>query len=481
VSNFTRGNTFASDAVVTPAGLNDLVEAATVTNVSLDELGADFKSIFYGSTDPGITNARIWYDTTAGIEGLKYAFVSPSNASIAGWLYATPRREAYYWASTTVSIGSPMVIGRYNDVETQMALHLFDGLALMKTYPVAGSTVATDVNTAWVVAQEARVGAGPVRCAWAGLIAADTFSSNISQSNPLYIDHHSSLKFTESSDVGTTLLDSLSSYWHLNEATGATRPDVSANGNHLPDAGGTDVDQAAGKIDNAAAYSDDVAQKLEVPDNATLDMDSTDFSFSVWAYVADLASNRVVFAKNNNADGGREYHLRWAATPTAYQFVVFDGTGVPQTNRAGLINATTFGSPSLNTWHCIQGYFDVAAAEIGLRVNGGAWDTTTATNSGHAGNSNFTVGLFSDNVQPWSGRIDELAFWKRRLSDSEFDSVYNSGDAQDLEAAVGTPALARSSIFGTVLHNVDNSVPNQDAPVAMLWGTGPVVQDIDQR
>lgn len=489
MANFTRGTTFASDAKLTPAGLNALVEAATVTDVSLSELGADFRSMFYGNSDPGLTNARIWYDTTAGQEGLKYAYVSPSNASVAAWLYATPRREAIYWCNTAVSVGSPLMLGRRSDLETSVALHLFDGLGLMKVYTASGSTGATEASPVVVVAMESRSDAGPLRCAWAGLIPADTFSSNVTQHFPIFIDHHNASKFTSVAGVPFDLTTSLQGHWHLDGESGSTRTDIGPNGLHLWAGGVANPAASSGQIGNplgASSWLGTTERLRENTNSNLLDANSGDMSYSVWVWLDANDHIGTVFAKNDSSDGGRGYSLIYHNGANHFIFDLFDGTGTPQTNFCSRPFSSLVG-PDLNRWYNVQGYWDDTVKEGGIRVNtlsaSAGFDVTVGTNSGFDDSTPFTIGRLDNAAQPWEGGIDELLIWQgRRLTTTEFNSIWQAGvDGVRSDTIVGSGALARSSIFGVVMSDQGNATSVTLPAPFVLWGTGAVVQDIDQR
>lgn len=474
MSDFTRGNTFAADETVSPGNLNALVENATVTNISLSELGAAFKAIFYTDTDPGVTSARVWYDTTAGQAGLKYGFVSPSTASVAGWLYATPRREAYYWAATAVSVGSPLFVARADDVESEMAAHFFDGLALLKVYPAAGSTAATETSPALVIATESVTGGNPVKCAWAGLVPFNTADSNVSINSPLYVDNRAASVFTSEVDAESDITTSLAGYWHLDGASGATRPDSGPNGYHLLD-NGSNVGEAAGNLNASVAQFDSGTDKLRNNDNAA-EIDfagGLDFSGSVWLYMT-TKGGAGQFAVNKN--WGPAWDLRWNSAVDAMMFSGFSTLGT--VNYCQVIASE---APVLNTWFNVQWKVQHGLpGTASIRINGGAWAATQTSNSGIAANTGaLAVGLSEGNTGAWPGRVEELALWKSRLlTDAEFDTIYNAGAGKLLASVRGNESISRSNIYGTTLQNRGNSPPlSVDNPIGVLWGTGPVIQD----
>jgi len=475
MSDFTRGYTFEPDEKLSPGKLNQLIENATVSNITAAELGPDFSRIFYTNADPGCTYARIWYDTLPGHEGLKYSFVSPSNASICGWLYATPRREGYYWAETSVSNGTPCFVGSTFTVENWVAYHKYDGTALLKIHPAVGSTTASEATPALVVTTESRSGAGPVRAAWAGLINANTHQSQVTFGNPIFIDHHVADRFTSLIPTPTTIKTSLKGRWKLEEASGVSRADSGGLNYHLREKN-TPVGNTAGKINTYAAHFNNVATQAinRTATDADLRISSTDScTLTCWVKLDGKVANRRIV---NNYPGN--YDLVYVVGTDSFAWTVFsNAAGTSYTS----VFASTFGSPTVGTWYFLQARLDVSLNQISIRVNNGAWDT--ATHNGGGGNATTNglhIGLLGTNAEPFWGAIDDVTFWKRALTTAELNTLYNGGTGKDIDTVTGSPELSRSSIYGTVLHNRDNTVGPSNPPGFVLWGTGPVIQDINQ-
>lgn len=474
MADITRGRTFRTGEKLTPARLNSLIEQATVTNIASAELGSAFRSMFYSDTDPGATHGRIWFDTTAGAEGLKYAWLSPSNASIADWLYATPRREAYYYAATRVSLGSPLFIGNPQDLTDEMAIEKYDGAGLLKVYPAAGSTAATDISPALVVAMESVTEAGPIKCAWAGLVPLLTQDSQATLGNPFFTDVRDAARFKSSVDIPTTFSDDLVGYWHMDAATGATRPDVSGQGNHLADVGVTDVNQSTGLIDQAAEFAASTSMKLRRADSASLSLGDVDFTFSVWVWLDTKTAGQYIVSKSSQADPEREWTLFYAQSIDRFRFQMSDtGNAADQVS----LDADTYGDVATGEWLHIVCQYDASADEMSIRVNNGVPDTLSHAGGAADASAPLVVGLTETNGSPLDGKVDELAIWKRKLSDTEISQLYNSGNGRLITTIKGNEELARGFTWGTILQDSsDTPVTN---PRAVLWGTGPVIHDIE--
>jgi hypothetical protein len=475
MAEFTKGKTFESDEKLTPAKLNALIDNGTVTNIGLSDLGPSLQSYFHGVGDPGVTAPRIWFDGSPGFRSLKYGFHSPSSASVCGWLTALPYREAYYWASTRVSYGTPLFAGRRIDVESNVAMHKYDGLNMMKVYHALGSTNASESQMPLVVATESAAGAGPIRCAWAGLVPALTYDSHVSLADPLFIDHHNAARFTALTQIPSTILDNLVANWEMNSGSGVTQVDLSGNNHYLYKRNAACA-EGTGKLDNTLLFDEDTNKCWHADDHADFDIGSGDYSWSMWVAINTKTptGNNMELVDRAWGSGGlqRTYRFFYNKPNDTFGLTAWDAS-----NNFSYVYAGP--NPSVSTWYCLQGYH--ASGVIGLRINGGAWTTASIANPLFDFASRLTVGLDDANLNPLDGAVDEIALWKgKKLSDAEFDSIYNSGNGIKLASIAATPQLKRASIYGVVLANADNTTPASNPRNFLLWGTGPALQDIKQ-
>lgn len=471
MADFTRGRTFEPDEKLTPAKLNALIDRATVTDIGVDDLGPSLQSYFHTSADPGVTVPRVWFDDSANNGRLRYGWASPSSASVLGWLVALPYREAYYWASTRVSYGTPLFVGRKNDAESQVCQHKYDGFNFIKVYHASGSTGATESQLPLVVATESVSGEGPIRCAFAGLVPAFTYGSQVTESNPLFIDHHQAARFKSLKHQPSDIMDSLVAWWEMNSGSGVTQIDSSGNSHPLRHRN-TKIAFGDGKLDEAPLFDETATKSLDAADHADFDIGSDDYSWSFWATIHSKtpSANNMELVDRAFGVNNRAYRFFYNKVADTFGLTLWDSSNNFSYLYAG-------GSPSVSTWYCIQAYH--SSGEFGLRVNGGAWTTASIANPIFNFNSWLTIGLDNANLNPLDGSVDEVALWKgRKLTDSEFDSIYNSGAAIKLNNMSGSPSLKRASIYGTVLADKDNTNPADNPRNFLLWGTGPAIQDI---
>lgn len=167
-AQFTPGYIFEETEEVSPTKLNNLVDLATLTGLGVSEFGGGTAGILvYGSTAPPLERGKLWYDTNAGSEGLKFAWVSATNGSVSKWLYATPRRDTLVWTNTAVSMGMPLFIGRPGFRHIGNEFIVFDG----SIFPMASSHQgASGADPMMVIPVEHASASRPVQCAWAGFV-----------------------------------------------------------------------------------------------------------------------------------------------------------------------------------------------------------------------------------------------------------------------------------------------------------------------
>jgi hypothetical protein len=467
MAEFTRGRTFSNGEQLSPAKLNSLINNATLGSVTADDLGTALLPYSYGDTAPACTGAHIWYDTTAGSEGLKYAFVS-TNLSIASWLYATPRREGIYWVNEAVSLGTPLFVFQKGSENAGVGWRTYDGVNLPMVFRC---TARSQITPQAVVAMESVSGAGPVKCAWTGIIPADTLGSQVSIGDLLYIDPDAPTKFK----VGSFNLwrNRMLAHWTLNEAAGATRSDTLGT-LHLQDTG--TVPQTAGKVDAyGAEFNDAGGHKLSRAAHASLDFSSDSLTLSCHMQINSKSGtkNWFVVGQVDAAWADRAFYLfydravdrmKWATSP--------DGSS------GEVVIANNFGAVPVDTWFHVLAWYNESSGQIGIRINNGTADTTAGTSGGlNVSSADLMIGGTQQGASwDFDGKIDHVTIWKGRIFSAwEAYHIYNFGDGQ-VSVIGNQTANVHSMICGCAL----NSIPdNAILPSAfLLWGGGAVFQDI---
>jgi len=231
---------------------------------------------------------------------------------------------------------------------------------------------------------------------------------------------------------GTT---NLISWWALNEASG-TRND-SHSTNHLTD--NNTVTSSAGVQSNAANFVSANSEYLSRADNTALSVGDIGFTFCGWFYLSSKTGNPTAISK-----GSSEYAIRYATTPDRFQFSIYDGS------TSNAVNANALGSPGTSTWYFVCAWHDADNNTINIQVNAGTTNSTAHSTGVADGAAVFTISSLIGTSQYWAGLIDEVAFYKRVLTDDERSWLYNSGAGRtyaDLTAATATPTPTNTATF----------------------------------
>ncbi len=227
------------------------------------------------------------------------------------------------------------------------------------------------------------------------------------------------LKESSETDSNAEFQTGLISGWKMDEASGNALDAVGTN--DLTDI--NSVGTAAGKIGTSRQFNSASSRNFSHADNADLRTGNIDFLFSAQVYLdSKPAAPMTILSKGTAATvAGREYFLSWQNTSDRFAFSV--GDGVTLTTAT----ANNFGAPAIGAWYFIVAYHDSVNNVVGIRVNNG-----TANTAAHTPGAQVTAGAFriGSNEGPgnyWDGRIDEVYFFKRILSDAEQTAFYNSG------------------------------------------------------
>jgi hypothetical protein len=215
-----------------------------------------------------------------------------------------------------------------------------------------------------------------------------------------------------------SLTTDLVAYWRLDETTG-TRVD-SVGGNSLASANGVsyELDPPDGNalIVSAASFAASSSQYLSTADSN--DLSATGFTadsmtFTAWARLDDKSAYRYIISKSATT----EYYIDYNPSEDRFRFGWGDS----------YIFANSLGSPSINTWYFIVGWYDVDTDTINIAVNDGAPDSITPPGFNPSGNGDFLVGWQGNLGYYMDGLIDEAGVWRRVLTSEERTQLYNDG------------------------------------------------------
>jgi hypothetical protein len=213
----------------------------------------------------------------------------------------------------------------------------------------------------------------------------------------------------------SSLLTDLVAYWKLDEASG-TRVDSTESGLDLTD--NNTVTQAAGKVGNAGQFTAANSEYLSRANEAAIDPGDTTFYVAMWVY-RDAAGSYHMLATRYAAGGDATYELR-ISNANLLQWNVYAGAA---TTRGSKAHSSAIGAAA---WTFVEAYHDAAANEIGVAINGGAWQTAATSGALAQSNVPLRIGARSDGFY-MNGRIDEVGIWSRIPTAGERATLYNGG------------------------------------------------------
>lgn len=195
---------------------------------------------------------------------------------------------------------------------------------------------------------------------------------------------------------------------------------------------GTDANMtynlASGKLGKGALFNGS-SSKISVADNTkftfTAGTADTAFTFSCWAYIANIANNQVIFAKRDASFA--EYDFRFSSS--ALQVLLWsNGATVAYIGQS----ITITGLIANNSWVYLTATYDGTATTGGIKLylNGKAL-TPAATSSGvyvHMIDTTAALGIgnFPQGTSGWwlNGRLDEVILDGREWTPSEIRKKY---------------------------------------------------------
>jgi hypothetical protein len=219
--------------------------------------------------------------------------------------------------------------------------------------------------------------------------------------------------------------------------------------------------------DLTAVYNGQAGTNTTVPFQSALNpASSSPFSVEFWAN-STASDNDDAPVSNRVSAGNRSgwvfFQRGPTANPTGWNFRMYDGVG------GNLGWDLTGGTSTLNTWSHVVATWNGTSAS--LYVNGvladSSNDAAASGNYNASSAANFIVAS-SDSGSPFTGGVDEVAFYNSALSPTQISGHYS---AISSPTAGAYQSLVRSD--GALLQLSNNDVPEPSA--IMLLGAGGLV------
>ena len=206
--------------------------------------------------------------------------------------------------------------------------------------------------------------------------------------------------------------------------------DGSGNGLTLTNSSAT---RGTGKVGFGANFVSTSSQYLYRASEAALNIGSSAFAFTFWAYFTSLAASKSLVTKWTGG-GQAVYACDYNATTSRLRFyVTANGTA------ATVVSATSFGAPSTGNWYFIYCGLNKSTNLIKISVNDGTVDSTAFATSVFDGTAQFCIGRRAIPDGYMDGYIDQVMFWKRDLTAAEITQLYNSGNGLSIASAIPSP------------------------------------------
>jgi hypothetical protein len=250
--------------------------------------------------------------------------------------------------------------------------------------------------------------------------AASAGAKTISCTNNGGLSNPSSLNYTASAASSVHLLNTLISYWKLDVAPASVTPDAQGS-NHLTlgTTGGGNPALATGLINNGMLFTAANLGFLTDANNATLQVTS-DFTWSLWVKLTTNAAPQVIISKGTNTPGVLDYRILFDPA-NGFLFTVNDpNVAANYAYNPGSVIAT-------GVWTHILAWWDSSDSKCHIRFNDTTTYTAAAATTVVQSLSNLYFGQDSANLNSVDGLVDEVGFWKRKLTAGEITALYNGG------------------------------------------------------
>ena len=218
--------------------------------------------------------------------------------------------------------------------------------------------------------------------------------------------------------VSNTLNNGLIYYYGMEET--GTRFDGEPTGTPQDLTDNNTVAQGAGKKGFAAQWQPGVVEYLSHPDSPDLSIGDIDLTWTFWVYPTSSDANYNIITQGTDISDDLCAYRIYMPTDTAVRFRLSNGS------THGDVT-TPSGSVPINTFTYVRVEHDAAANTISIELNNSGTVTTTSySGGGFDSTAQFCIGYLQGS-SGFSGLIDEVKFWKRKLTTQEQADDYGGG------------------------------------------------------
>ncbi|MFN8414081.1 MAG: LamG-like jellyroll fold domain-containing protein, partial [Anaerolineales bacterium] len=261
------------------------------------------------------------------------------------------------------------------------------------------------------------------------------------------------------------MANDLSAYWSFDNVSGTSVNDVAPIGTpNTATLGGGPVIETSGAKGSSIYFNgtDSTIDYATIADHVDIKTNGS-FTISAWVNPASVVTSKTQYIVQKGA-AAMDYGLITVST---------QGTATPTANpgntnlngslafKIGDLTPNTIYGPILpvNTWSMITGVYDATAKQMRLYVNGELVAAQVVT--GTLSMSTTQLTFSSPSSYGFDGRLDEVRFYKRALTDTEVQASLSIFSTPTPQAFTATPTVV------TATPNI-TPIPLSDQP----WGTG---------
>ena len=262
------------------------------------------------------------------------------------------------------------------------------------------------------------------------------------------------------SSIFSPLARGLVSYWPLDEVRGTKTPDV-IGGYDMDLTNLTAEDLVEGQTGQAFEFNFDrqtLLSRVHQPGEDLPANQHESWSLSIWAKLDGTGQNDLrIFSEGNTADSNPLFNLGTHNGGASGQLDVY----IRQDGWPTVGHIYTVGEPFDGEWHHIVFVQENGARSIYIDGELDELEIGEKPEGDWLVNNTSIGGILRSSASHWvNGVLDEVAIWKRALSEEEITEIGDSGVPESLSRA--QPLVIRSFV-------ADYPAVVKDGPVVLRW------------
>jgi len=218
-----------------------------------------------------------------------------------------------------------------------------------------------------------------------------------------------------------------------------------------------DIAITTGVVDGAREMTGAYGDGFNAGSTEEHTMGDTNMSIGIWLYITDFRTDIFnIFGNYNPYNDESEYLLTVNNSTRLVLWNLYNGSDA---NLVGTITGAD--ALPLNSWALIVVFHDADNNLAGINISSGT--TSTAATSGSPGdffltNTALEVGDVQD-FERLSAKMDNLVFFRKRLSDDEIEWLYNSGSGRAYTELTGLGPPNIKTVNGISDWKTFNGIP----------------------